>query len=188
LQPWQTLNSRLLLDRSPWLRVLAEDVQLPDGRVVEAYLRLDTPDYIMVVPVDDQRRIGFVRSYKRGVDGIDLQPPAGMIEPGEDPLACAQRELLEEMGCQAPTWHAMGRYVIGGNMRGGWAHLFLATGCHQVAEPDSGDLEEQEVVWLGEADARSLWSGGELAQMSSAAALGLAFAHLDLSGLRPEGR
>jgi ADP-ribose pyrophosphatase len=179
LQPWQTLNSRLLLDRSPWLRVLAEDVQLPDGRVVEAYLRLDTPDYIMVVPVGEDGRIGFIRSYKRGVDGIDLQPPAGMIEPGEDPLASAQRELLEEMGCQATSWTGLGRYVIGGNMRGGWAHLYLATGCRQVTAPDSGDLEEQEVVWLPPAEARGLWAGGVLAQMSSAAALGLAFAHLD---------
>jgi len=185
LQPWQTLNSRLLLDRSPWLRVLAEDVQLPDGRVVEAYLRLDTPDYIMVVPVDEGGRIGFIRSYKRGVDDIDLQPPAGMIEPGEDALASAQRELLEEMGCQADSWQGLGKYVIGGNMRGGWAHIFLATGCRQVAAPDSGDLEEQEVVWLSEPEAQALWAGGELAQMSSAAALGLAFAHLNgTSGLK----
>jgi ADP-ribose pyrophosphatase len=178
LQPWQTLNSRLLLDRSPWLRVLAEDVQLPDGRVVEAYLRLDTPDYIMVVPVDEDQRVGFIRSYKRGVDDIDLQPPAGMIEPGEDPLASAQRELLEEMGCVASSWRPLGKYVIGGNMRGGWAHLFLATGTHKVAAPDSGDLEEQEVVWLTRSEAQSLWVDGALAQMSSAAALGLAFAHL----------
>jgi ADP-ribose pyrophosphatase len=179
LQPWQTLNSRLLLDRSPWLRVLAEDVQLPDGRVVEAYLRLDTPDYIMVVPVDEGGQFGFIRSYKRGVDDIDLQPPAGMIEPGEDPLESAKRELLEEMGCQADSWRGLGRYVIGGNMRGGWAHIFLATGCRQVATPDSGDLEEQELIWLTEAEAHALWAAGELAQMSSAAALGLAFAHLN---------
>jgi ADP-ribose pyrophosphatase len=180
VQPWQTLNSRLLLDRSPWLRVLAEDVQLPDGRVVEAYLRLDTPDYAMVVPVDAGGRVGFIRSYKRGVDAIDMQPPAGMIEPGEDPLAGAQRELFEEMGCRASSWEPLGKYVIGGNMRGGWAHLFLARDCRQVAAPNSGDLEEQEVIWLPESEARGLWAAGELAQMSSAAALGLAFAHLNL--------
>jgi ADP-ribose pyrophosphatase len=179
VKPWKTLGSRLLLDRSPWLRVHADDIQLPDGRVVEDYLRLETPDFVVIVPEDGNGRIGLVRSYKRGPDRVDLQPPAGMVEAGESPQAAGQRELLEELGCRADRWLPLGRYVLAGNMRGGFAYVFLATGCHMVAEPDSGDLEEQQVIWMGRPQIESIWRNGELAQLGSAAALGLAFSHLD---------
>lgn len=175
---WKTLNTQIILDRAPWLRVHAEDVRLPDGRVVEGYLRLEMPDYVMIVPVLPDGRIGFIRSYKRGVDDVDMQPPAGLIEAGEEPLHTAQRELMEETGCQADHWASMGAFIIGGNMRGGTAHLYLATGCRQVAKPDPGDLEEQEVVWMDASEARRLWRASEFVQMSTAAALGLAFARL----------
>lgn len=176
---WKTRKTELLLDRSPWLRVHAEEVELPDGRVVEGYLRLETPDFAVVVPVAEDGRIGLIQSYKRGPDQIDLQPPAGMIERREDPLAAAKRELLEETGVEAARWRRLGRYVLAGNLRGGYAHLFLAEGCRRVAPPDSGDLEEQQVLWLKRETIEHRWRAGELAQLGSAAALGLAFAHLD---------
>lgn len=179
MESWKTLDTRLLLDRSPWLRVHADDVQLPDGRVVEDYLRLETPDFVVIVPEDADSRIGLVRSYKRGPDQIDLQPPAGMVEAGENPQAAGQRELMEELGCTAEAWEPLGRYVLAGNMRGGYAYVFLATGCQAVAEPDSGDLEEQQVIWMDRPEIESIWRNGQLAQLGSAAALGLAFARLD---------
>src|SRR4030042_4143634 len=115
LEPWKTLRTRLLLDRSPWLRLLADDVQLPDGRVVNDYLRLESPDYVVIVPVDESARIGLIRSYKRGPDRIDLQPPAGLLEPGETVQAAAERELREGAGCGGATWTAPGADVGGGH-------------------------------------------------------------------------
>lgn len=179
MEEWKTLRRELLLDRRPWLRVLSDDVELPDGTVVEGYLRLETPDYVVIVPEDKQGRIGLVRSYKRGLEGIDIQPPAGMIEADEPPLAAAQRELLEELGCEAEHWQPLGDYVLAGNLRGGRAYLFLALGCREVAEPDSGDLERQEIHWRTRASVQDAWLQGEFGQLGSAAALGLALAHLN---------
>lgn len=178
LKSWRTLNRKLLLDRSPWMQVYADDVELPDGRVVEGYLRLESPSYVMIVPVDRKNRIGLVRSYKRGVDAIDIQPPAGIIEVDEPPLEAARRELLEELGCTADEWHTLGAYVLGGNFGGGPAYIFLATGCEQVQAPDSGDLEEQQALWLSQVDVRQHWMEGKFQQLASVAALGLAFAYL----------
>src|SRR3990170_499747 len=80
-KPWKTLRRRLLLDRSPWLKVLADDVELPDGRRVEGYLRLEMRDHVVAVPLTAQGEVVLLRSYKRGPDAIDLQQPAGIIEP-----------------------------------------------------------------------------------------------------------
>jgi ADP-ribose pyrophosphatase len=179
LKPWTTIERRLLIDRSPWMQIYEDDISLPDGQVVHGYLRLETPGYIMVVPVDGSGKMGFVRSYKRGVDAIDLQPPAGVIDAGEDPMDCARRELFEELGCQADSLQPLGSFVLSGNYFGGRAHIYLGVGCQQVANPDSGDLEEQQVVWLPHAQVRQMWSGGTFQQLSAVASLGLALTRID---------
>ncbi len=179
---WKTIRRTLLLDRSPWLKVYADDVELPGGKIVDGYIHLETPGYAMIVPLNEKNQIGLVRSYKRGVDAIDLQPPAGVLED-HDPLETAKRELLEETGCQADDWFPLGKVVLHGNYGGGNAHFFLATGCRQVQEPDSGDLEEQEVVWLPIDQVYSRFVRGEFRQMGATAALGLAFARMGESGI-----
>jgi ADP-ribose pyrophosphatase len=159
--------------------VYEDDVALPDGQTVYGYLRLETPGYAMVVPVDRQGQIGLVRSYKRGIDDIDLQPPAGVLADGEDPLACAQRELLEETGSTAEHVYPLANPVLSGNYYAGRAYIYLAVGCQVVREPDSGDLEEQQVVWMPSSKVHQMWAGGSFQQISTLAALGLAFARLE---------
>ena len=183
LESWETLKRNLVLDRSPWMQVFEDDIQLPDGRIIAGYLRLETPGYVMIVAVRSDACIGLIRSYKRGVDGVDIQPPAGMREDGESPLDAAKRELLEELGCQAETWRELGGFVLSGNYYTGRAHFFLATGCRQISEPDSGDLEEQEVIRLPIEEARRRWSKGDFHQVGSVAALGLAFQRIENIGL-----
>lgn len=179
MENWETLRRRVLLEKPPHLTVFADDVRLPNGTVVQDYLRLEMPDFVVVVPVNKAGQIGLIRSYKRGVGSIDVQPPAGMIEPGEAPAEAARRELLEETGCSASAWRSLGSYVIMGNLRGGMAHIYLAEGAETMQAPDSGDLEEQEVLWLVRDHVKALWAGGRLGQLSSASALGLALAHLE---------
>ena len=183
LKPWKTLYTKLLLDRVPWLRVYSEKVELPDGRVVDGYLRLEQPDFVVIVPIRSEREIGLIRCYKHGVGAVDMQPPAGYIEADEDVMVTAQRELLEETGCQAEAWFELGSYVISGNRGAGRAHMYLATGCQQVVEPDSGDLEEQEVIWLSLEEVQQRWADGKFSQMATVAALGLAFNRLGMEDI-----
>ena len=186
LLPWRITKSELLLDRSPWMRIFSDAVQLPDGSLVGDYLRLESRGYVMVVPIDDERWIGLVRSYKKGVDAIDIQPPAGVLEPDEDVLTTAKRELREELGCEAASWHSLGTYTISGNYGAGKVHFYLAMGVHQTVEPDSGDLEEQEVVWLPMEKVHEMWVSGQMKQLGSVAALGLAFSRIASNNPMPE--
>ena len=175
---WKILKSEIVFERLPWLQVLSEDVQLPDNQVVEGYLRLVSPDFVMIVPVNHRQELGLIRSYKHGIKGIDLQPPAGYLDFNEDPLHAAKRELLEETGHQSQNWQMLGAYSISGNQGVGKAHFFLAKNCEFIADPDPGDLEIQEALWIPISEVKGMWQTGQYRQLSSIAILGLAFSYL----------
>jgi ADP-ribose pyrophosphatase len=85
------------------LRVHRDEVRLPDGRTsVREYIR--HPGAVVVLPLLAGDRLLLERQfrYPLGRDFIEL--PAGKIDPGEAPLACAMRELREETGYTARQW------------------------------------------------------------------------------------
>lgn len=174
IRPWKTLDRRILLRRPPWLEIGEEDVELPDGRVIENFNWIATRDFAIVVPLTDDGHTILVRSYKHGVRAVALSFPAGYLEPGEDPLAAARRELREETGYEAPEWIPLGSFVVDGNYGSGAMHAFLATGARKVTEPDSGDLEEMALERVTWDEAVAALRQGEVKQLASAAALGLA--------------
>jgi len=145
---WKTLASREVYKAEPWLRVLDETLELPNGKIVPSYHRVLLPDYSMVFPVLEDGRVMMIRSYRQGPGEIVLGFPGGGIDAGEMPETAAQRELLEETGHAAARWASLGTGLTGANVRGAKCHMYMAFGCRKVAEPNSGDLEEQELLSL----------------------------------------
>jgi len=145
---WKVLETRDLLIAPPWLKVQSQRVGLPDGREVDEYYRVTLPDYALMFCEDAEGRVLVLKQYKHGVGAVSLSFPAGTFNPGEDPFDCAKRELMEETGYEAGEWRALGRYVTHANAYGNAAHLFHATNCRKVAEADSGDLEEMELLLM----------------------------------------
>jgi ADP-ribose pyrophosphatase len=96
--------------------------------------------------------------------------PAGTLEPGEEPLACAQRELREEAGLIADEWESLGT-TRGTAVLTGRAHLYLARGLRRVQrtpEPYERDMILQEVPFLTALDAAL---NGEIEHAGSISAL-----------------
>ena len=145
---WKVLETRDLLVAPPWLKVESQRVGLPDGREVDEYYRVTLPDYALMFAEDDQGRVLVLKQYKHGVGAVSLSFPAGTFNAGEEAFDCARRELMEETGYEASDWRALGRYVTHANAYGNAAHIFHATGCRKVAEANSGDLEEMELLLM----------------------------------------
>jgi len=184
MRPWRTLARRVLLSRPPWMEVAEERIALPDGREIEGFLSVRTRDFVAIVAVSEADEVVTLHSYKHGPRRVSLSVPAGYIEDGEDPLTSAKRELREETGFEADEWTPLGRYIVDGNYGIATEHVYLARGARKMTDPASGDLEEMEILFVPLQDVMSLVLRGEVAQLSSAAALALAFAFLNGRGLQ----
>lgn len=174
MKPWRTVERRVLIDRKPWFKVGEETVELPDGKIVEDFGFIDMIDFAVIVPITASGETILIRSYKHGIRTVSLSLPAGGFHAGETPLAGAQRELREETGYAADRWEPLGRFVVDPNYGCGVMHAFLAHDARTVSEPDSGDLEDQELLVVPFADAVARLRGGEILHLGSAAALSLA--------------
>jgi ADP-ribose pyrophosphatase len=85
------------------LHVVADTVRLPNGReAVREYVR--HPGAAMIIAFLDEQTVLFVHQFRYPLRRHFIELPAGKIDPGEDPLRTAQRELKEECGYEASEW------------------------------------------------------------------------------------
>ncbi len=174
MQTWKTIVRRLLLDRGKFLKIEMHTVALPDGRIIEDWPWVITPEYVNVAAVTADGLFLCFRQTKYAIAGESLAVVGGYLEPGEAPLAAAQRELREETGYEAAGWAALGAYAVDGNRGAGVAHLYLALGARRVAEPVVDDLEEQVLLLLTRAEVAAALAAGEFKVLAWAAVVALA--------------
>lgn len=184
LKPWKTLSRKTILDHSKFLAVEQHTVELSTGKIIPDWPWIVTPDFINVVAVTENGRFLLFHQTKYSVPGTTLAPVGGYLEPGEDPLVAAQRELREETGYAAPNWLALGSYAVDGNRGAGVAHLFLARGAVPVTDIDADDdidtddLEEQTLLHLTRAEVEAALANGEFKVLPWTAVIALALRYV----------
>ncbi|MDX1415846.1 MAG: NUDIX hydrolase [Candidatus Promineifilaceae bacterium] len=174
MESWKTLSRQTILDQGKFLRVENHVVQLPNGTVISDWPWIVTPDFVNIVALTDEEKCLIFRQTKYSVEGTSLAPVGGYLEPGEDPLMAAKRELLEETGYAAEEWTSLGSFPIDGNRGAGTAYFFLAHSAHPVAKIDADDLEEQELQMLTLARVQQALDAGEFKLLPWATVIALA--------------
>lgn len=99
-KPWRLIHRETVVD-SPWFRLHRERQEMGNGHILDPYWAVEAPSWVCVVALTPDHRVVLVEQYRRGIDRIARELPAGNLEPGEDPAACAVRELAEETGFAA---------------------------------------------------------------------------------------
>lgn len=95
---WPKIWSRQVQAISPWMSIIAREVEFVEGRPVETYHAVGQQDYIAIVGRTPDDRIPIVRQYRPAVEAFTWELPAGLVDRGEEPSESARRELLEETG------------------------------------------------------------------------------------------
>ena len=96
------ISSELVYD-GKFIKLCNDRVLLPDGsEATREYFR--HPGAVVIVPVFEDGSVLLERQFRYPNQQVFIEFPAGKLEPGEDPLLCAQRELREETGYSATDW------------------------------------------------------------------------------------
>jgi ADP-ribose pyrophosphatase len=178
MQSWKTLDRRTILNHSKYLVVEEHTIELPDGRIIDDWPWVITPDYVNVVTVTTEGMFLCFRQTKYGLESTSLAVVGGYLEPDEDPLTAAKREMLEETGYEAPDWTRLGAYGLDGNRGVATAHFFLARNARRVAEIDADDLEEQVLLHLSRAEIEAALDRGEFKSLPWIAIVSLALRYI----------
>lgn len=160
-------------------QVRRDEVELPDGRRVWFDVVAHT-GAVVILPLDDEGNLLFVRQYRHPAGQELLELPAGTLEENEPPEECARREIREETGMAANTLIRLGGFYLAPGYSTEYMHVFL--GRDLFPSPLRADADEflaVERIPLPRAFAMA--EQGQIQDAKSLAALLLARPHLEHS-------
>ncbi|ACO32403.1 hydrolase, NUDIX family [Acidobacterium capsulatum ATCC 51196] len=153
-KPGKVLSSELRYE-GPLFRIFSEEVEEPTGkRNRRDIIRHNGSVVILAVDTSKSKRdplIVIERQYRHAAQQYLYEVPAGKMEPGEERLAAAKRELLEETGYAARKWKKLVRYFASPGFLGEWMQVFLAEDLVPgTATPEDDESFELQRVPLSE--------------------------------------
>lgn len=152
--------------------VRTDQVRLPDGQTTHLDVVVHGGAVVMV-PVEADGKLWFVRQYRHVIGSELLEFPAGSVEEGENLFEGAQRELREETGFSAKVLEKIGTFYLAPGYSTELLHIFLARDLSP--DPLSGDMDEfLQAEKYSQEEAYRMASNGAIRDAKSLAALLLA--------------
>jgi len=162
----QKLQEKIAKIESHWafegkyLRVRQDTIQLPH-HPVKTWDIVVTLGAVAIIPIDSEGRLILVEQWRRAIGRITLELPAGMLDPGETPEVCAQRELQEETGFKAGSLKPFGGcFSSPGSMS---EYIFLYLG-HDLTESrlNADDTDHIDVRAISLNEALTMIANGQI--------------------------
>ena len=107
-EQWPKVKSRQTTRVSPWVEIIAREVEFLPDEPTQVYHAVGQLDYLAIVALTPDGRFPLVRQYRPALEAFTLELPAGLVERGEDPADGCRRELLEETGYSTRAIYPLG--------------------------------------------------------------------------------
>ena len=143
---------------TPWIEVLAVHPADGDG---EPHYAISTTDYVSIVALDPRGRVVLVQQYRLPAGKQLWELPAGKIDPGENALQAAKRELSEETGYKAKSWKKLASFWASPGFLAEKMTIYLATELQAGVAAPMGD-ERIEARWFSSKEMDALIQEGKI--------------------------
>src|SRR5262245_24107061 len=137
-----------------------DTITLPNGVTVDLEIARH-PGASAVVPLKEDGTVVLIRQFRHAAGGFIYEIPAGKLSPGEDPVACAARELEEEIGYRAGSFELLSSIFTAPGFTDEVIHIYRATGLTMAKQSLDRD-EVLEVVEMPLHDAITMISTGSI--------------------------
>ncbi len=121
--------------------VVLEKVTLPNGAIKDREI-VRHHGAAAMVPLLDDGRVVLIRQYRHAVGKFLWEIPAGTLEPGEEAIECARRELVEETGYEASSLEKLTEILPAPGYTDEHIHIFLATGLRSVGQELDDEISD----------------------------------------------
>ena len=172
---WKTLSQKYLIEK-PWLTARVDKVELPTGAIIDEYYVLEYPDWVNTISITKDGMFVFVRQYRYAIGKTVNELCAGVIEKGEDPMAAAKRELMEETGFGGGNWQKWMTISANPSTHTNLTHCYLATDVERMDVQHLDQAEDIEVRLFSREEVMEMLEKGEIWQSLMAAPLWKYFA------------
>ena len=130
------------------MTVRRDTVELPDGEVMAREV-VEHPGAVAILALDDEDRVLMIRQYRHPIGATLWEIPAGLRDVAGEPLVqTARRELLEEAGYRAATWHVLADYLSSPGISTERLRVFLARNLTVVPPAEREYVPEHEEAYL----------------------------------------
>ena len=123
--------------------LIREEIVLPTRRKTTVEV-IRHPGSASIVPLLNDGRVVLIQQFRPSLEQVIWEIPAGTLGPGEDPLGCARRELMEECGYQGNRFERLGEILPAPGYCDERIHLFVATDLTPCAQ----HLDEDECLTI----------------------------------------
>jgi ADP-ribose diphosphatase len=157
-----------LLLKTSRFSVVQQQISVAGGTARKEYIV--HPGAVTMIPLLEGERVCLIRNFRIAVGKTMVELPAGTIDPGEEPLQTAQRELQEETGYIASQWRQLPSFAMSPGILDERMHLFVATDL-TPGEPQRQADEQIDNLVVGWKDAIEMALSGQIEDAKTLAGL-----------------
>lgn len=154
LKVWRKLRSKQIADCRVF--TVREDYCKNDENETASFFVIENPDWVNIIAVTKDDKVVLIEQYRHGTEEITLEIPGGMVDEGEEPAKCAERELLEETGFIAKEFIYLGKSRPNPAIQTNWIYHFFAKGCEKTGETKFDEHENINTKLVDLSDVESL--------------------------------